>query len=232
MSEFGDPVLKAGTGELAPARPGDTLEVRMVPVSAIRPARYNPRKDLTPEDDQYQRIARSLDEFGLVEPLVWNEVTGNLVGGHQRLKVLLARGVTEVPCAVVRIADEAREQALNLALNKVSGAWDLPKLKDLLEELDTGAFDLEITGFSLEEVERLMTHVHVPPADQEQEGPGGSAGLGDPVIAYNIVFDDESQQQAWYGFLKWLRVEYPDLDTLGARLARFIQDNGYGAYSA
>jgi hypothetical protein len=205
----------------------DALEVRMVPVSAIRPARYNPRKDLTPEDDEYQRIARSLDEFGLVEPLVWNEVTGNLVGGHQRLKVLLARGVTEVPCAVVRIADEAREQALNLALNKVSGAWDLPKLKDLLEELDTGAFDLEITGFSLEEVERLMTQVHVPPADQE--GPGGSAGLGDPVIAYNIVFDDESQQQAWYGFLKWLRTEYPDLDTLGARLARFIQDNGYGA---
>ncbi len=227
MSEFGDPVPKAGTGELAPARPGDTLEVRMVPVSAIRPARYNPRKDLSPEDEEYQRIARSLDEFGLVEPLVWNEVTGNLVGGHQRLKVLLARGATEVPCAVVRIEDEAREQALNLALNKVSGAWDLPKLKDLLEELDTGAFDLEITGFSLDEVERLMTQVHVPPA--AEEGPGGSAGLGDPVIAYNIVFDDEGQQQLWYGFLKWLRVEYPDLDTLGARLARFITDHGYGA---
>lgn len=207
----------------------EVVEVRMVPVSAIRPARYNPRKDLTPEDEEYQRIARSLDEFGLVEPLVWNEVTGNLVGGHQRLKVLLARGATHVPCAVVRIADEAREQALNLALNKVSGAWDLPKLKDLLEELDTGAFDLEITGFSLAEVERLMTQVHVPAQGDDGEGPGGSVGLGDPVIAYNIVFDDEGQQQVWYGFLKWLRAEYPDLDTLGARLERFITEHGYGA---
>jgi len=43
--------------------------------------------------------------------------------------------------------DEAKEKALNIVLNKAQGDWDLPKLKDLLQELDTGEFDIAITGF-------------------------------------------------------------------------------------
>lgn len=57
---------------------------------------------------------------------------------------------------------EVKEKALNLALNKISGEWDIPRLKDLLEELDTGAFDIEITGFDLKEIEDLMSQFHVP----------------------------------------------------------------------
>jgi len=95
-------------------------------------------------------------EFDLVEPLVVNKRTGNLVGGHQRLKVLKELGKTEVEAVIVDLP-ESREKALNIALNKAQGDWDLPKLKDLLQELDTGEFDIEMTGFDSGELEELMT---------------------------------------------------------------------------
>ena len=54
------------------------MEIRRVPVSKLNPAAYNPRKDLQPGDAEYQKLARSLDQFGCVEPVVWNERTGNV----------------------------------------------------------------------------------------------------------------------------------------------------------
>ena len=79
------------------------MEIRKVKVSDLRPAEYNPRQDLKPGDREYEKIARSIDEFGYVEPIVWNETTGNIVGGHQRLKILIERGETEVEVSVVRL---------------------------------------------------------------------------------------------------------------------------------
>lgn len=135
------------------------MEVRKVPVSQINPAAYNPRKDLQPGDPEYEKLTRSIQEFGFVEPLVWNKRTGNLVGGHQRFKILVNEfGATEVEVSVVDL-DPVREKALNIALNKIQGDWDMPKLKDLLQEIDTGEIDIEITGFSDAEIEALMTAV-------------------------------------------------------------------------
>lgn len=64
------------------------MEIRKVYVKHINPAPYNPRVDLQPSDPEYQKLKRSIKEFGFVEPLVWNEHTGNLVGGHQRFKII------------------------------------------------------------------------------------------------------------------------------------------------
>ena len=52
--------------------------------------------------------------------------------------------------------DEAQEKAANIALNKLSGEFDLPQLKDILEEIDTGEIDLDITGFGVDELAELM----------------------------------------------------------------------------
>jgi hypothetical protein len=97
----------------------------------------------------------------LVEPLVWNKQTGNLVGGHQRLKVLKEQGVKEVEVSVVDL-EPTKEKALNIALNKAQGEWDFPKLKDLLQEIDTGEFDIGITGFDEQEIEDLMNQLYTP----------------------------------------------------------------------
>lgn len=85
--------------------------------SKIKPAAYNPRKALTPKDDEYQAIKRSIEAFGLVEPLVWNKLASNLVGGHQRLRVLKDLGHKEVDVSEVDL-DPRQERALNVALNK------------------------------------------------------------------------------------------------------------------
>jgi len=132
----------------------DMLNMRKIPTSELNPAKYNPRKDLQPGEPEYEKLLRSVEEFGYVEPIIWNERTGNIVGGHQRFKVLSQIGYTEIDCVVVNL-DEQREKALNVALNKISGDWDLPKLADLMHDLEDSGFSWEITGFEHEEIDKL-----------------------------------------------------------------------------
>jgi len=146
------------------------VQVSKITIGQLNPAKYNPRKDLQPGDPEYEKLKRSMQEFGYVEPIVWNKRTGNIVGGHQRYKVLLDMGMSEVDCVVVDL-DETKEKALNIALNKIQGDWDYEKLKDLLQELDTGELDLELTGFDMGEIEDLMTQFHVPGEIIEDEVP-------------------------------------------------------------
>lgn len=135
------------------------MTIKKVPVSAIKPAQYNPRKDLKPGDPAYEKLKRSMTEFGYVEPIVWNEETGNIVGGHQRYKILLEAGHTEVECVIVKLPKD-KEKALNVALNKVTGDWEIEALADLLQDLDEHDFDLTLTGFDAAEIEDLFSQVH------------------------------------------------------------------------
>lgn len=131
------------------------MRIERISIEKVNPAAYNPRKDLKPGDPQFEQLRRSIAMFDAVEPLVWNQRTGNLVGGHQRLKVLRERGDLDVDVSVVDL-DDVHEKALNIALNKISGEWDIPKLKELLVELDNGAFDLDLTGFTELELKDLI----------------------------------------------------------------------------
>ena len=133
--------------------------IRKIPIHRINPAPYNPRKDLQPGDPEYQKLLKSLDEFDCVEPVVWNRRSGHLVDGHQRFKILKARGDKHVHCSVVDLSPE-KERALNLALNKISGDWDNQKLAQLLDELlKESDFDFEVTGFDLPEATRLIDDI-------------------------------------------------------------------------
>jgi ParB-like chromosome segregation protein Spo0J len=150
-------------------------------LSELKPAEYNPRKDLKPADPEYQKLKKSIIEFDLVEPIIWNRRTGNIVGGHQRFKILEEMGVEETFVSVVDL-DDAKEKALNVALNKISGAWDFPKLKDLLVEIDTGAFDIEVTGFDFKEIKGLL--------DFEKEQ-SAAPMLGS--VKYSVVIECENE---------------------------------------
>lgn len=121
----------------------------------LLPADYNPRKDLKPGDAEYEKLKRSIEQFGYVEPVIWNQTTGRVVGGHQRLKVLMDMGMTEVDCVVVAM-DEEKEKALNIALNKISGDWDKDKLALLIADLQGADFDVSLTGFEPGEIDALF----------------------------------------------------------------------------
>lgn len=131
------------------------MEIREVSIKKLNPAKYNPRKDLQPDDPEYIKLKRSMEEFGDVDPIVWNEQTGNIIGGHQRFKIYQEMGHKKIKVSVVNLTEKA-EAVLNIALNKISGEWDYPKLKDLISEIDTGEFDIDLTGFDQEDLDKLF----------------------------------------------------------------------------
>ncbi|SDY71405.1 DNA modification methylase [Thermoactinomyces sp. DSM 45892] len=132
------------------------MKIQSVSINQINPAKYNPRLDLKSGDPEYEKLKKSIEEFGFVEPLIWNSQTGNLVGGHQRLKVLIEQGVTEVECSIVDLPED-KEKALNIGLNKVGGDWDFEKLARLLDDIQLSGLDMDLTGFGEEEVDQILS---------------------------------------------------------------------------
>lgn len=144
------------------------------------PAEYNPRKDLKPGDPEYEKLKRSLDEFGYVEPIIWNRQTGRIVGGHQRAKAMMDLGIIEADVVVVDFDDE-KEKGLNIALNKISGEWDKDKLALLITDLQAADFDVSLTGFDPAEIDDLFKdsmkdEVHDDDFDVDEE-------LANPVFS-------------------------------------------------
>lgn len=144
-------------------------------INDLKPAEYNPRKALTPEDAEYQKIKRSIETFGYVDPIIINK-DGTIIGGHQRHTVLSDLGYTDVDVVVLDLSKED-EKALNVALNKISGEWDELKLRDLLVELDLGDYDISVTGFDNQDLEELIELTDFEP-DASDDG-------FDPEQAYN-----------------------------------------------
>ncbi len=87
------------------------MNIQKIKAELLSPSAYNPRKDLKPEDKEYQKLKRSIEEFGYVEPVIWNKTTGNVVGGHQRLKVLLDLGHAEIDCVVVGLTCSGKRRS-------------------------------------------------------------------------------------------------------------------------
>lgn len=120
----------------------------------ITPAPYNPRVDLTPDDPEYIQIKKSILDHSMMQPIIFNEKTGNAVGGNQRLKILRDMGVEEAVCAVVNLP-LAIEMEANIALNRLGNMWDQPKLREVMLELQQSGYDTSKTAFSDYEVEKL-----------------------------------------------------------------------------
>lgn len=164
------------------------MEFQKIYISKLNPAEYNPRKDLKPGDPEYEKLKRSIQEFGYVEPIIWNSKTGNVVGGHQRLKILKEQGIKEIECVVVDM-DEQREKALNIALNKVRDEWDLPLLKDLLQELDKSMFDISLTGFYAVEIDELFTQIHDKEVKEDSfDAEKAAEEIKEPVTKYGDIW--------------------------------------------
>lgn len=133
------------------------MNIQKISIEKLKPAEYNPRKDLEPEDEEYQKIKKSLVEFGYVAPIIVN-ANMTVIGGHQRLKVLKELGYTEIECNIVDL-DKDKEKALNIALNKITGEWDNTKLEELLAELKEADIDMDMTGFSFDEVDNMLKDI-------------------------------------------------------------------------
>lgn len=133
------------------------MKLEKISIEELKPATYNPRKKLKPSDKEYQKIKRSIEEFGYVDPIIANKDL-TIIGGHQRMNVMKDMGFKEVDVVIIDV-DKNKEKALNVALNKITGEWDYGKLGDLLLELDAENYDLAITGFEDFEIESIMAPI-------------------------------------------------------------------------
>jgi ParB-like chromosome segregation protein Spo0J len=153
------------------------MEIRIVPIDQINAAAYNPRVDLQPGDVEYEKLKQSIEQFGYIDPIVWNERTGNMVGGHQRYKVMInEHGSTELMVSVVDL-DDQQERLLNIALNKVSGQWDDEALANLLSELKDDGADISLSGFDDVDLKQMLGDIEVPLFEEGTEDDQGDLGV-------------------------------------------------------
>lgn len=134
------------------------MNIKELNLYDLKPASYNPRKQLSPEDEEYKKISDSINNFGYVDPIIVNKDM-TVIGGHQRLTVLKDLGFKVGDCVIVDI-DKDKEKALNIALNKISGYWDNDKLTELLKDLnDLNMADM--TGFTQPEIDNYLEELNV-----------------------------------------------------------------------
>ena len=150
-----------------------TLNLQERLLSELHPADYNPRVALKPGDPEYENIKNSIEAFGYVDPIIVNS-DGTIIGGHQRYNVLLDLGYDTTQVVVVDATKE-QEKALNIALNKITGEWDEEKLCDLLIELDLSDIDMQLSGFTYDELENLKIKFDNDEAKEDEDFDEGAA---------------------------------------------------------
>lgn len=201
------------------------MRIEQVSIDKLRGYDRNSRKH---SDGQVQAIASSIRRFGFTAPIL-AQPDGTIIAGHGRLMAARLAGLKKVP--VIRLAnlgaDEAR--AYLIADNRLAemASWDMDILKAELVELSGLEVNpgLEAIGWSESELSKMIGSVGDPGGKSEEKSRGGKGGIGNPVISYTLVFDNEEQQARFYSFLRWLRAGQPG-DTIAQKLDGYIASMG------
>jgi DNA modification methylase len=129
-----------------------TVFVELRNVEEIKPYARNPRDN----DQAVAAVAASIREFGFRQPIVVDE-TGTIIVGHTRYKAALLLGMEKVPVHVAKDLTPAQIKAYRLADNKTAeiADWDHDRLVEELLELEKMAFDLDLVGFTPDEMQEL-----------------------------------------------------------------------------
>lgn len=144
------------------------LEIEYIKINELKPFTGNPRKI---DDDEMKKLRRSIKEYGFVDPIIVRKETNQIIGGHQRVEAAKLEKLNKVPVVYLEGLSNEKAILLNIALNKISGEFDWPKLGDLFAELDTGDIDLTMSGFDLDEIGDLMHGLDEADHTEEDEVP-------------------------------------------------------------
>ena len=129
------------------------MEIENIPITDIMPYEKNPRKN----DKAVEIVAKSIKEYGFLVPVILDD-RNVIVAGHTRLKAAISLGMMEVPCIYAEGLTEAQIKAFRIMDNKSIeySDWDMNLLKDELNELKELGIDLDLTGFSETEINKLI----------------------------------------------------------------------------
>lgn len=143
---------------------GEIMKIEVMKIDDLKQHPKNPRKH---PESSLTKLEKSIKEYGWTNPVLASK-DGYILAGHARTKAAKRLGIEEVPVLVLDL-EGAKADAYLIADNKIQEEtkWDEAILKDLIEELDTGEFDISITGFEEDEIEKLMSKFE----DQPDEKP-------------------------------------------------------------
>lgn len=189
--------------------------IELWPVADLKKYARNSR---THSAEQIQKIANSIEEFGFTNPILVDEKSREIIAGHGRLDAALVLRMDEVPVIPLGHMTEAQRRAYVIADNKLAelAGWDTDLLAEEVAALEGAEFDLDLLGFSDQELEDLLAP-KAPTTTPGQEGKGG----GQP-FTYQLIFQSEGQQNYWLNFLEWLEGNAKG-ETVGERLQDFIK---------
>jgi hypothetical protein len=181
---------------------------RIVDQGEVDPAelKANPQNWRKHPEAQMKALAGVLAEVGFVQNVIVNRRTGRLVDGHARVAAALEQGAKKIPVVYVDLSEQEEEVVL-ASLDPLAGmaTKDGRKLKDLLSTAEANSAALRA----------MLKRPQGPGAPRQQ--------LPRAVIAYQLVFDDEEQQQRWFAFLRYLK-GHQDGETIAARLDGFLSE--------
>jgi len=147
-------------------------------ISELIPAPYNPRQSTKKQEAD---LKRSLEKFGVVEPIIFNQRSGYIVGGHFRIRELKKLGYKEVDCVIVDLSDED-EKELNIRLNANTGEWEWEQLQNDWDQVKLEEWGLDVPDeWSVEDL---------PPEEGQDEVPELKT---DPFVARGDIFEIKAQ---------------------------------------
>jgi len=182
----------------------------LVAIAKLTPFPGNPRRG------DVEAIAQSLKANQQFRPIVVQKSTGYVLAGNHTMQAAISLGWDKIDVHWVDVDDD-RAKRIVIADNRLAdkGHYDINALTDLLQEVA----DLDGTGYTDAELDALLDQIQ----PGEPELPDDKPGLGDPVISYNLIFDDEHQQDVWFEFTKWLKRTYSDKGTVAERLTEYLE---------
>lgn len=129
------------------------LRITYVDISELKEWERNPRKN----DQAAERLASLIAQYGFVNPIIATP-DGVVRAGHTRLKAARKLGLTKVPVIFVDFPSEEEAQAFSIADNKSTewATWDSVALEEVLRDLEASGIDLRATGFTEEEIDRIL----------------------------------------------------------------------------
>jgi len=166
----------------------DFPEYKQAKVSELIPYARNSR---THSDEQVSKIAASIKEFGFLSPVITDGNNG-IVAGHGRVMAAQRIGMESVPTVEASHLTDAQKRAYILADNRLAldAGWDDEMLRVEFADLEADGFDLELTGFSLDEIEALGFE-----DDALDEMPSLPEGDREPFQQITFTLHDEQVEQ-------------------------------------
>jgi hypothetical protein len=164
-------------------------------ISKLVPYAKNSR---THSDEQVTEIARSIEQFGMTNPILVDEDHG-IVAGHGRLMACLKLGLKEVPVIVLTGLSESQKRAYVIADNRLAekAGWDFDILAQELTDLQDDGFDLDLVGFSDVEFDKIIADLNSPdvdstPEDDEEQDNSANTEVEKSIVKFGDVWTIDS----------------------------------------